>query len=208
MSDPVRLLLVRHGELVRSGDDGPLTERGQRQVRHLAGALEPAPGDLLVASPLVRAQQSAEALGRPVRVYHDLREFWFGPTWQWEQSEQREDLVLWRPADRVAGGESMAEFQTRVDAALADLTGSGAARVIAFVHSGVIDAALRWAFGATPDTPWTTEAEVPHASITELWHWPSGRHPRGAPRHTLLVRLGDVAHLPAELVTDGLAALR
>lgn len=69
------------------------------------------------------------------------------------------------------------------------------------VHSGVIDAILRWAFGGTPDTAWTTEAMAPHASITELRHWPTGRHARGAPRYTVLVRVGDVGHLPADLVT-------
>ena len=203
MPEPVRLLLVRHGEQVRTGDDGPLTERGERQVRLLAAVLALGPDDLLVASPLRRARQTAAAFARPARVYDDLCEFRFGPSWRWEQADRREDLALWRPQDRVAGGESMAEFQTRIDAALAELAGTGAPRIVVCVHSGVIDAALRWAFGATAGTPWTTEAELPHASVTELWHWPTGRHPRGAPRHTLLVRLGDVGYLPAELVTDG-----
>lgn len=69
------------------------------------------------------------------------------------------------------------------------------------VHSGVIDAILRSAFGGTPDTAWATEAMAPHAAITELRHWPTGRHARGAPRYTVLVRVGDVGHLPADLVT-------
>ncbi|GAB7189625.1 hypothetical protein NUM3379_03310 [Kineococcus sp. NUM-3379] len=69
------------------------------------------------------------------------------------------------------------------------------------MHSGVIDAVLRWAFGAGPEQPWTTGADVAHASITELRHWPAGRHPGGAARHTLLIRIGDAGHLPAELRT-------
>lgn len=40
-----------------------------------------------------------------------------------------------------------------------------------------------------------TETAVGHASITELHHWPQGRHASGAPSHTLLVRVGDVSHL-------------
>jgi hypothetical protein len=70
------------------------------------------------------------------------------------------------------------------------------------VHSGVIDAILRWVFGLSPNTAWTTEAVVAHGSITELRHWPDGRHAQGAPRHTQLVRLGDVSHLPADLISD------
>jgi hypothetical protein len=68
-------------------------------------------------------------------------------------------------------------------------------RLILVVHSGVLDAIVRWAFGLGPDAAWTTEVAAPHASITELEYWPRGRHPAGAPRHTNLVRLGDVGHL-------------
>lgn len=76
-----------------------------------------------------------------------------------------------------------------------------AGRLVLVVHSGVIDAVLRWVFGLGPDVPWTTEALVAHASITEFHHWPNGRHASGAPSHTLLARLGDVSHLPPDLVT-------
>jgi broad specificity phosphatase PhoE len=94
------------------------------------------------------------------------------------------------------------EFQGRVADALQRLVGEPpSGRLIVVVHSGVIDAALRWAFGLGPDAPWTTEAAVAQASITELHHWPRGRHASGAPSHTLLARLGDVRHLPPELVT-------
>ena len=76
-------------------------------------------------------------------------------------------------------------------------------RLVAVVHSGVMDAVVRWAFSLAPDVPWTTEVSVPNASVTELHHWPQGRHPTGAPRHTFVARLGDVSHLSPELVTDG-----
>jgi broad specificity phosphatase PhoE len=168
----------------------------------VAGVVSLTAADLFVSSSRLRARQTADALGPAAEVIDDLDEYRFGADWNWQRADQREDLVLWRPEDR-AGDESMAEFQDRVDRVLDDLVKRDPpGRVVMFVHSGVIDAVLRWAFGITPDTAWTTEATVAHASITELRHWPNGRHPRGAPRYTVLVRVGDTGHLPADLITD------
>ena len=198
----VALLVIRHGEQERTGQDGPLTARGMAQVQALAGAVALAPGDLVVSSSRLRARQTAEALGAAPEVLDDLDEYRFGPTWDWHLAAQREDLALWRP-EHHAGDETMREFQTRIDGVMEGLVRRTVSRrLIVCVHSGVIDAILRWAFGLAPDTPWTTEAAVPHASITELVHWPSGRHARGAPRHTLLVRVGDTRHLAPGLMSE------
>ena len=199
---PVRLVLIRHAEQIRVGDDGPLTARGREQATALAAALPLDPDDVLVSSPLLRAVQTAEAFGRPPKLYDDLSEFRFGPAWDWPLADDGGHLALWRPTDGNAEGETMAGFQSRVDRVVEDLVAMNSSRrVVMCAHSGVIDAILRWVFGSTPATPWTTEAAVAHASVTELHHWPRGRHPAGAPRHTLLVRIGDVAHLPEALVT-------
>jgi len=197
----VCLVLIRHGEQERIGQDGPLTARGRDQAAALVSAILLTAEDVLVSSSRQRARQTAACLGPAVEVVEDLDEYRFGPAWSWEQGDRREDLVLWRPEDR-SGDESMAEFQRRIDRAVGGLVGRNpAGRIILCVHSGVIDAILRWAFGIAPEAAWTTEAAVAHASITELLHWPRGRHPRGAPRHTVLVRVGDVGHLAAELIT-------
>lgn len=109
---------------------------------------------------------------------------------------------MWRP-EHGAGVESLAELQRRIDLAMeAVVRRNPSGRIVLCVHSGVIDALLRWAFGIAPDVPWTTEAAVAHGSVTELQHWPTGRHPRGAPRHTLLIRVGDVAHLAPGLIRE------
>jgi probable phosphoglycerate mutase len=196
------LLIVRHGQQERDGDDGPLTKLGREQARLTASAIELTEGDRLVSSTLRRAVQTATAFGREPEQVADLDEFRFGPSWVWEQADAGEDKALWRPDDRMRGGESLREFQFRVEAALATLIDSqGPGRLVVVVHSGVIDAIVRWVFGATPDTPWTTEVEAAQASITELRHWPTGQHADGAARHTHVVRLGDVNHLPAALIT-------
>ena len=199
--EPVRLLLVRHGEQERDGDDGPLTSTGAAQARAVAQALGVAAEDRLVSSTLRRAVETARATGREPERSAGLDEFRFGPAWTWEQTDDREDLTLWRP-EHDGGGETLRDFQTRVEAALGGLVAvRPAGRLVLVVHSGVIDAVFRWAFGAGPDTPWTTEVTVPHASVSELHHWPDGRHAAGAPRQTLVVRVGDVAHLPPGLVS-------
>lgn len=115
-------------------------------------------------------------------------------------------LRPWRPEDRVWTGCAvrgrLREFQARVEGALrALLRDPPTGRLVLVVHSGVLVAVLRWAFGLWPDTAWTTEVSAPHASITELEHWPKGRHPTGAPRHTVLARLGDVSQLPPDLIS-------
>jgi broad specificity phosphatase PhoE len=205
MTDPgadggVVLLLVRHAEQARAGDDGELTPRGRRQAAALGRAVGLTADDRLVSSPLVRARETAAALGRDPVTVAGLAEFRFGPSWKWEQGDRREDLLLWRPEHRLGGGESLLEFGRRVEAAMtALLVAPSPGRVVAVVHSGVIDATLRWALGVPVDAAWVADAEVPLASVTELWHWPTGRQPGGAPRHTTLARLGDTTHLPAGL---------
>jgi broad specificity phosphatase PhoE len=198
----VVLVLVRHGEQERTGQDGPLTARGHRQAAALGAAIAPGATDLLVCSSRQRARQTAELIGPGAEVFDDLDEFRFGSDWSWQHGDAREDLVLWRPEHRF-GAESMAEFQRRVDRVVDALVARDPpGRIVMCIHSGVIDAIVRWAFGHTPDTPWTTEVAVPHASITELQFWPMGRHVRGAPRHTLLIRIGDAGHLPPDLRTE------
>ena len=201
-SDGVRVLVVRHAQQERDGADAALTALGMAQAAATATAVDITDHDRLVSSTLLRAVQTATALGRtPVRSA-DLDEFRFGPEWTWAQADDREDLALWRPEDRLPGAESLRDFQARVQDALhALLRDPPAGRLIIVVHSGVLDAVARWAFGLGPDTPWTTEVAAPHASITEFEHWPHGRHAAGAPRHTFLMRLGDVSHLPPDLIS-------
>jgi broad specificity phosphatase PhoE len=198
----VRVLMVRHGQQERTGGDGPLTRLGRRQAAVAGSAINLAEDDRLIASTLRRAVGTASAFGRAPEKVADLDEFRFGPGWTWEQGDEREDLALWRPEDRAPGGESLRDFHGRVQSVLQALVMEPpAGRLVLVVHSGVIDAVLRWVFGLGPDVPWTTEALVAHASITEFRHWPNGRHASGAPSHTLLARLGDVSHLPSDLVT-------
>jgi broad specificity phosphatase PhoE len=193
----VRILVVRHGQQERDGADGALTALGRAQAAAAAAAVNLTDTDRLVSSTLRRAVETANIFGRDPQRVADLDEFRFGPQWSWTLADDREDLALWRPEHRPPGGESLSEFQQRVQDALeALLHEPPVGRLILVVHSGVLDAVVRWAFGLGPQAPWTTEVTAAHASITELEHWRHGRHVAGAPRHTYLARLGDISHLP------------
>jgi broad specificity phosphatase PhoE len=120
------IVLIRHGETdlnagrVLQWPDTPLGERGRAQAAALGGRLAPTRPAALVSSDMARARETAEAVSRatglPVLESPLLAERNFG-----ELRGRRYDELGWDPIadDRAPpGGESMAEFRTRVALAL------------------------------------------------------------------------------------------
>ncbi len=204
----VRLVLARHAQATSGhpDDDPSLSDRGRAQAAALAHALEGEAFDRVITSPLRRALETARTYPPEGELEIDerLREFDFGPQAPptSQMAAERADLQLWRSGDGFPGGETLGAFELRVRAALDELASGDAASVLVFTHSGVILAALRWAWDLPVEAPWQTEAEGGNASLTELVHWPNGQHARGAPRMTVIHRLADTSHLAAELRTD------
>ena len=128
-----RLILIRHGESEGNRDRVftltpavPLTDRGREQCRAAAAwiAARYAPRRI-VASPFVRAQQTAgelaQVLGVPVEIEHDLRERSYGELAGQPYSilQSRTDFDpneywVWRPP----GGETLVEVARRAGAVL------------------------------------------------------------------------------------------
>ena len=128
-----RLILIRHGESEGNRERVftltpavPLTDRGREQCRAAATwiAARYAPCRI-VASPFVRAQQTAEELAQvlrvPVEIEHDLRERSYGELAGQPYSilQSRADFDpneywLWRPP----GGETLVEVALRAGAVL------------------------------------------------------------------------------------------
>ncbi|SHI97242.1 histidine phosphatase family protein [Wenxinia saemankumensis] len=180
-----RLFWVRHGPTHQKAFTGwrdVPADLGDRAALARLDAALPA-GSVLVASDLVRASHTADALGAgrlrlPDRA--DLREFHFG---DWDGRHFSDvagtdpDLsrAYWeRPGDVAPpGGESWHAAARRVDAAEAELLAAHPGRdVIVVAHLGVI--LTRWA-AATGRTP--EEAIGQHVaplSITEIHHGPGG----------------------------------
>ncbi len=130
------LYLVRHGESLGNlrgfflgHTDWGLSPRGEEQARTLAEALADLPFSAVYSSDLSRAVQTvspaAAAHRLPVLLERDLREIyagrWEGMAYEEIMTAFPEDRAVWKNDighARPTGGESVAELQARVLAAL------------------------------------------------------------------------------------------
>ena len=212
-NESLRFLVVRHGHIDHSvalGPETPLSPRGQAQADWLGPALGAEGVTALLTSPFARARETAARLAGPLglepTIEAALAEFEIGiegiSSYE-ESQEARSDLAIWHPEHR-GPRESLADFQTRVTALLTALSLRAAPgdTLVLVTHAGVIDAVLRWAWGLTSRNVWLAEVRAPHASITEIEHWPRGRHPEGAPHYSVVQRIGDASALPGELQSE------
>ena len=154
------ILLARHGETEENRErrfqgqkDVPLNDRGREQARALAAQAAGEGLAALYTSPLIRARETAEIvaerIGLEPRADDRLKEVDVGE-WQDRLKDDvaREDPDGWaafRAAGedfRFPGGESLAEQQERVIAALVDITQRGDLPALVVCHRGVIRCAL------------------------------------------------------------------
>ncbi|MFM2475377.1 histidine phosphatase family protein [Burkholderia cenocepacia] len=147
------LVLVRHGETAWNAErrmqgrpDNPLTAAGREQARATAIALEGFVPHEVVASPLVRARQTAGVIAlhlgvADVRLDDDLIERDLG-----EAEGLHVDVAAQRwPHGEYAGGESVASVAERGARAIARLRGVDA---IVVAHGLLLRATLERATGA------------------------------------------------------------
>ncbi len=165
----VSLVLLRHGrsladdEEVHEGRyDSPLSDAGREQARQRAEEWR-ARGvrfDRVIASPLLRAKETAEiiadALGLAVETSDDWLELDNGPLAGVSYSEAAQQFALTsfeHPFAPYAGvGESQWEATARAARALAELVRRGPGLTLVVAHGGIINAAMRVAVGA-PTSP-------------------------------------------------------
>jgi broad specificity phosphatase PhoE len=154
------LILVRHGEAeawrpgVLCGRSDPgLSEAGRRQALFLQGMIGRLPDAHFVSSPLTRARETAEIAVGGARVavatYPDLQEMDFG---EWEGlvyddvAARYPHLVSgwseFRPDFGFPGGETLADFASRIERVARKLTDPAAGTVVAFTHGGVVRALI------------------------------------------------------------------
>lgn len=178
------LTLVRHGQtaanaqnLLQGHVNHPLDEVGLAQVSLLGGALQKiAPVSRVVASPLLRAQQTAQAISQGLSQHIEVET---DPRWielnygdfdgQPVSSVSPEQWATWRTDEhfRPPHGETLAELSVRVheaiDALLAD---SVSAHIVVVSHVSPIKAAVAWTLGVGVEVSWRTALD--RASMTTV----------------------------------------
>lgn len=173
--------LLRHGETTHGGGfrgslDDALTEQGWAQMRQATAV--GGPWDVLISSPLLRcavfAAELAEQRQLPLVLEPDLRELHFG---DWEGRSAAEIMALdsealgrfWAdPYGYTApAGEPMADFETRVLAAVERLQQRYAGqRLLLVTHGGVMRLLLARARGLGRGQ--LLQVEVAHAALSRL----------------------------------------
>lgn len=200
-AEPLTVVLVRHGQTpltvagAYSGSSVPgpsLTARGRVQAAQTADLVYrigrdrwtdlPRPS-AIVASPMVRAQETARAVGRRLGLHvgtdDRFAEVHFG---EWEGLTAPQIAERWdgHPERWLAsgtevapGGESMADVGDRVWAGLQDLLARGTGRTVVVVgHAVQVRAAVGRAIEAPPSR-WAG-FRVPPGSVSILRLWADG----------------------------------
>jgi len=142
----VKVLLIRHGETEWSRDrrhtgvtDLPLLPEGEAAARALAPRLAEEDFDLVLASPLLRARETAELAGLAPELDPDLREWEYGEYEGRTTAEIREERPGWDQwRDGCPGGESAADVGARTDRVIARVLDSGADTVALVAHGHLL----------------------------------------------------------------------
>jgi len=185
------VLAVRHGETAWNREtriqgqlDIPLSPLGAAQARRLAQALDGQGVEVIYASDLSRARQTAEAvaqqLGLAVQLDPGLRERGFGLfeglTWAEIETRWPAESERWRRRDpqfAAQGGESLQDFYARSVAAVESLASRHPGQTVLIVaHGGVLDCLYRAAARQSLQAArtWT----LGNASINRLLYSQSG----------------------------------
>ena len=157
------LILLRHGRtkanaggLLQGRIDPDLDQLGEQQALAAAAAIGQV--DRVIASPLVRAQQTAAAFGQPIETDDRFIELDYG---DWEAKPVKEvpaeTWAEWRSNldFRPPNGETLNELGQRVRGGLMDLAVDAVHQNIVVVsHVSPIKASVAWALGTSDDTTW------------------------------------------------------
>lgn len=189
MSSKTTILLIRHGETAWNAErrlqghlDIALNREGERQASLLAAALADEPIDAIVASDLLRARQTAQAVAGahalPLQIDRQLRERCYGGFEGLLYSEIAQrfplEFAAWQARDVDAAlppganrGETFRQFYSRVTIALQRWADAHPGKTLALVaHGGVLECAYRAALGLPLETP--RDFRIHNASINRF----------------------------------------
>ena len=210
MSEPTRIIAIRHGETAWNVDtriqghlDIPLSANGRWQAERLASALKDASISAIYASDLTRAWETAQYIGQAqgLQVIKEigLRERDFGDfegkTFAEIEVLLPEQSMRWRKRDPdfyPTGGESLVALRGRVLEAAERLAAQHPGEQIALVgHGGVMDVLYRAATRLDIQAPRTWALR--NTAINRLLWTPEG---------FTLVGWADTLHLDDDVLDE------
>ena len=188
---PTFIYFVRHGETVLtptrkfSGTgalDPELMQDGLDQAELVAEEAVKLGAEVLIASPLNRTRQTAEAIARTTGLEIIFDEAWFelsfgswdGKSIEEVKEEEPDAYQAWLNSTAYApgGGESWDQATVRIEEALEKLVAEyPGKKIIVVTHNGVIKTAVRLAIGAPSEAVFHVDAAP--CSISSLSIWPS-----------------------------------
>jgi len=188
---PTFIYFIRHGETVLtptrkfSGTgslDPELMQDGLDQADLVAEEAVKLGADVLIASPLKRTTQTAQAIARTTGLEIIFDESWYelsfgdwdGKSIEEVKAEDPDAYQAWLNSTAYApgGGESYDDASIRIEEALEKLVAQyPGKKVIVVTHNGVIKTAIKLAMGAPAEAVFHVDATP--CSISSISIWPS-----------------------------------
>jgi len=183
------ITLLRHGEsvanakgLLQGQSDWPLTDTGVQQARRLAKQWEANSNafDLIIASPLSRARETAREISKtlqlPVIFDRDWRERNFG---SYEKKSYEEIISLdggvnfSHPIEPVGGGESLSDLYLRAGKAVQAILRRAPGKYLIVSHGAILNMALYHILGlSTHGNPKSPRFVFGNTGFIELLYFP------------------------------------
>ena len=162
-TDGTLVYLVRHGQtplnesgVLRGLLDPPLDEAGHLQAGRLGAVLGPRMPSVIVASPLLRARQTAEPIadraGRDVTTDRRLLDRDYG---QWTGTDRETVVAQWGSVDDAPGVEPLPVVRERAVRGLTDIAQRSRGGTVVVVSHDAVNRQLLVAFDAELGDPGT-----------------------------------------------------
>ena len=189
---PTFIYFVRHGETILTPQrkfsgtgaiDPELMQDGLDQADLVAEECAKLGAEVLIASPLNRTRQTAEAIARTTGLEIIFDEAWYELSFgSWDgkaieevREEEPDNYQAWINSSSYAppgGGESYDEASVRIEEALEKLVAEyPGKKIIVVTHNGVVKTAAKIAVGGPNDAVFHMDATP--CSISSISIWPS-----------------------------------
>jgi len=206
----MKMYVVRHGETLwnkeevfRGRKDIPLNETGRIQAEKVGAYFAAIPLARIVSSPLQRAVQTAQAIGKAAGLSVDTMEeltdinfgIWEGLSLRDVEKRYPAEFDLWKRSPHklhTSGGETLAMVRERVSQSLARLAYPGDEAIALVTHRVICKMIVLCCLNVGDDHFWDLKYDP--ASVTLL---------EGEPGRFTLVFSNDTCHLKEALPGTG-----